>query len=427
MVKVTLKQCKLDFKEKNITLLATEYINNSTKMPVKCDVCENKWNINRSNAMCGRGCPACANKHRNDAVRFTLDDFKKICLKNNMTSKANSYTDSKTPELVECNVCKHLWKISVNNIGTGYGCPKCAGNMKLTIDDVKLESKKYGFTVIGKYVNARTKMNFVCSRGHKQCRSYDNMRSSNFPCMMCYREDNYNRLVNIVKKKGGILKTKFEDYENFNSRISLECKNGHSWKTNASSVVHTDTWCKKCIEISLRKNVDDITKILKNKNIICLDIEDYNNSKSKLNFKCLECNHIWNVTASHVMSDTGCPKCNKSKNIRENECRDVFEKIYNKKFSSKYPIWLKNPKTNRNLELDGYCEELKLAFEYGGKQHYEYCEFFHRGDIKNFYKQQAIDKYKVKICIAKGIKLIVIPYWENNNLESFIKSNIQIA
>ena len=38
---------------------------------------------------------------------------------------------------------------------------------------------------------------------------------------------------------------------------------------------------------------------------------------------------------------------------------------------------LKNPETNGYLELDGYCSELNLAFEYNGPQHYKIVPEFH--------------------------------------------------
>ena len=47
-----------------------------------------------------------------------------------------------------------------------------------------------------------------------------------------------------------------------------------------------------------------------------------------------------------------------------------FEKIYNKKFAKCKPLWLKNQRGSQ-LELDGYNDELKIAFEYQGRQHYE--------------------------------------------------------
>ena len=64
---------------------------------------------------------------------------------------------------------------------------------------------------------------------------------------------------------------------------------------------------------------------------------------------------------------------------REEQCRLIFQSIFKrKKFPKVRPTFLRNPKTNRCLELDGYNKKLKLAFEYDGYQHYIYPNKFHK-------------------------------------------------
>ena len=41
------------------------------------------------------------------------------------------------------------------------------------------------------------------------------------------------------------------------------------------------------------------------------------------------------------------------------------------------PSWLMNHQTGFLLELDGFCDTLRLAFEYKGIQHNEYPDPFH--------------------------------------------------
>lgn len=58
-------------------------------------------------------------------------------------------------------------------------------------------------------------------------------------------------------------------------------------------------------------------------------------------------------------------------------CKKTIEKITKKEFFKVRPTFLKNPETNRNLELDLYNEELKLAIEFNGYQHYNFSPKFH--------------------------------------------------
>lgn len=89
-------------------------------------------------------------------------------------------------------------------------------------------------------------------------------------------------------------------------------------------------------------------------------------------------------------------------------CRSVIEDYYKKPFN-KVSSAVKNPKTNRYLELDGYNQDLRVAFEYQGEQHYKYPNYFHRSK-KEFDDQLWRDHVKLEGCKVAGIILIIIPY-----------------
>lgn len=115
------------------------------------------------------------------------------------------------------------------------------------------------------------------------------------------------------------------------------------------------------------------------------------------------------------------PRVNKT----EEMCRKIIEKIYNKKFPSVRPDWLKSPKTKKNLELDCYNKDLKIALEYNGQQHYRFTPHFHKTKTK-FFSQVHRDDWKRKKCLEKGIRLIEIPYWVTPmDLEQYIIKELQ--
>jgi hypothetical protein len=64
--------------------------------------------------------------------------------------------------------------------------------------------------------------------------------------------------------------------------------------------------------------------------------------------------------------------------------------------------------TSELLELDGYSEKLKIAFEYQG-EHHEKLHHFNNFNEGKLFEQQERDRYKVRICTERGITLIVIP------------------
>lgn len=63
------------------------------------------------------------------------------------------------------------------------------------------------------------------------------------------------------------------------------------------------------------------------------------------------------------------------------------------------------------MHLDGYNAELKIAFEYQGKHHYEQIQYFHKND-KEFQECKKRDEYKKIMCNKNGIKLIEIGFDE---------------
>ena len=95
----------------------------------------------------------------------------------------------------------------------------------------------------------------------------------------------------------------------------------------------------------------------------------------------------------------------------ETECRRVLEHLFSRPFPSVRPNFLRNPVTGgrNNLELDCFCEELRLAVEYNGQQHYKYIPYFHSG-YEAFRNQQYRDEIKRRMCRDNGIVLIEVPY-----------------
>ncbi len=70
------------------------------------------------------------------------------------------------------------------------------------------------------------------------------------------------------------------------------------------------------------------------------------------------------------------------------------------------PDWMISSDKSR-LELDFYIEELKIAFEVQGVQHYQFIEHFH-GTYENFEKRRRLDQEKCELCYGRGVRLIEI-------------------
>lgn len=89
----------------------------------------------------------------------------------------------------------------------------------------------------------------------------------------------------------------------------------------------------------------------------------------------------------------------------EERAREIFETLTGYRFIKCRPKWLDN------LELDGFCRELKLAFEYNGPPHFDpdiYSTGNHLRDMLNIFNIQNRDAFKIQRCEELGVKLISI-------------------
>jgi len=167
-----------------------------------------------------------------------------------------------------------------------------------------------------------------------------------------------------------------------------------------------------------KKNVEYWRSFALSNNMLFTD-EKYVSARYSHSWKCLKCEHAFNNAPCNIKRGSRCPRCVSKEGYHEKLVRDIFEDTLGKKFVKVRPDFLKNPKTNRNLELDGYCEELKLAFEYDGEFHYK--------DLKSndIVKTKERDALKDKLCKENGVKLIRVPYTEKHRLEDYISSQIE--
>ncbi|MGZ0879023.1 hypothetical protein ACWZQY_023950 [Priestia megaterium] len=118
--------------------------------------------------------------------------------------------------------------------------------------------------------------------------------------------------------------------------------------------------------------------------------------------------HVFQKTKHQIHNGEWCGECFKNIYINEEKCRFVLEQLTGKPF-------IKTRRVLRNyLELDMYNEELSLALEYQGPQHFEFLPFFHK-TIENFYKRVETDEIKRKECKEKEILLLEVNYLDKTD------------
>jgi hypothetical protein len=169
---------KQSFEKEGYELLSKEYKNNKTKLKYKCPkghIHYIRWNDWKS----GKRCYYC-----NGNIRLTYDFVKSSFEEEGYTLLSNGYKNNNTKLDYICPE-GHTHSITWRDWSTGYRCPYCAGNVKLTIEYVREQFKKEGYTLLSKeYINSSTKLSYMCPYGHVHEITYGNWRSG-WRCPTC--------------------------------------------------------------------------------------------------------------------------------------------------------------------------------------------------------------------------------------------------
>lgn len=174
-------------KNPNVEILG-EIINARTKVLCRCLVCHHEWEALPCNLKSGYGCPECGRIKRGNATRLPhakhVADIKKA---NPNIEILEEIKNARTKVLCRCLICRHEWKATPNNIKHGYGCPACAGNIRLSHTEQVAAIAKVnpGVEVVGEIINARTKVLCRCKVCHYKWEVKPNSLKNGKGCPRC--------------------------------------------------------------------------------------------------------------------------------------------------------------------------------------------------------------------------------------------------
>lgn len=210
----------------------------------------------------------------------------------------------------------------------------------------------------------------------------------------------------FIQKKGGEL---LSEYINNQSFLEVLCQEAHLFLVSWKNMVHRNVWCGICWSERRGRSrrigeerFRTLVESYKGKFLGLIRGPYINKDESFARIEC-EQGHIFRASYGSVRSRHWCPDCQSSKG--ERACRAILARAFGKEFLKKKPHWLRKGKAG--LELDGYCEELGVAFEFNGKQHYQKVR---HDDEKDFRRRLKHDRQKRRLCVKQGVMLIVIPY-----------------
>lgn len=194
--KLTYEFVKASFEKEGYTLLSKKYINSSTKLKYMCPK-GHKHSITWSKWKQGGRCRHCFGNN-NITYEFVKAEFEKI----KYTLLSKHYVNARTKLYYICDKLHHGSTSWDNFYNKGRRCAICAGQGKPSIEEIQSIFKVEKYTLLSKkYVNAHTKLDYICSEGHTHSISFNNWQSG-YRCPICYRLNNFGE--NHHNWKGGI-------------------------------------------------------------------------------------------------------------------------------------------------------------------------------------------------------------------------------
>jgi len=163
--------------------------------------------------------------------------------------------------------------------------------------------------------------------------------------------------------------------------------------------------CKTCRYRKIREHhvlkIEDVIEIVEQRGGKVLSTE-YKNSESPMDFEC-SLEHKFTNSFAHIKRGQWCPTCNKGSKSEE-IARTTFEQLFNFPFPKTRPKWLRNARGNQ-MEIDGFCKELMIGFEYQGIQHFS--KQIYGGNLE---QRITDDILKASLCEENGIHLFILTH-----------------
>jgi hypothetical protein len=347
------------------------------------------------------------------------------------------YIDIKTKIKIKCNVCFNTFEqIPDVHLHLKCGCSYCGGTKRLTLEqfiekaDLIHNQNEILYTyekVV--YINNSISIKIFCIHCNKyfEQKPVDHLVGKG--CKYCkgYRSSKKQRksLSDLIQQFKLIHKDKYDYsnicYVNNITKINIFCNTCKKFFSQTPGSHLNGNGCPYCS--GRHKTTENIIKeFQKVHRLLRYDYSKINfiDSYTPLEIMCNICGKTFFQLYNNHLKGQGCPDCKKSKGEKK-------IKVWLENNKIKYKTYYKfnnciNFKTNYHLKFDFYLPDSNLCIEYDGIQHYEKVNFF-GGDLK-FKENQYRDKIKTDYCKDNNIRLLRIPYWDFDNIETILEKEI---
>ena len=267
--------------EKNGKCLSKSYKGNDEPIYWQCSE-GHKWKATPHNIRKGTWCPICAGN-----LLLSIEEMQKIAKERGGRCLSQTYKKAHGKLLWECSK-GHQWEATPAMIRNGTWCPVCAGTIRLTIEEMqKIAEKRGGRCISPIYEGGHSKILWECSEGHQWESTPASVKCGTW-CPVCAGNVKLSveEMQKLAEERGG--RCLSHVYKNSNSKLLWECSKGHQWEATPANT-KKGRWCPKCgIESSSakrRSSIEEMQKLAEERGGRCLS-PAYKGGHLKLLWEC---------------------------------------------------------------------------------------------------------------------------------------------
>jgi hypothetical protein len=348
-----------------------------------------------------------------------LQVFKEFLDKFNF--KIHSYHASRKGEII----CPYNHKpfevlpatiVGGENLYFDDGCKTCyeeynTRRIKQDFQIFKDAVQKRNGTVLGnKYYTEASKILVkcnVCDHKWETCMTYLKDNGWCYPCGTGTTQSRKN-FLEMIEKEGYKL---ISDYKVVLDKVKMICPKGHDVEKGVGHFL-MGSRCRICqglCPIEAEKQFIDVVNHRGGE-----IIEKYNGALTKINIQC-ENNHIFNMTPSNVKTGSWCNICIASSG--ESFIMRILDKL-GIEYIYQDPVCFDGLERCR-YDITCIYKGKKVIFEFDGKQHFKYIDYYHTS-MRDFFERQDIDRQKfIKAIEDKNTRFIRVYYDMTKDFEFF--------
>lgn len=304
--------------------------------------------------------------------------------------------------------------------------------MKYTENDYIVKCKELNVEYIGTHKENKkgTVIEYICKvhpdKGIQFC-DWSHFKNQRCSCPYCAGK----------KKTTEDIRTKIKDknveiiseYIGCEKPISCKCKKcGNEWITIPKILTTNGSGCPVCgrkrAQTSRRKTHEEFVARMTEINENIEFLEEYKGAHSKIKCRCKLDGAVWYGYPSNLLNESAsCPTCNISKSERK-----MIKILKELKLNILQQYTIHECRYKHPLKFDAFDIQNQIAFEFNGEQHYYPVDFAGKGNKwakKQLELTSKRDLAKIEYCKKVNIPIIVVPYWERNNMQEYIINELK--